>query len=882
MNEIAVRAYTQPKRKRKERDRDKQMSNFDTVFVFDTETTDDQAQDLKFGSFVMKSGDITDQIGFFYNPSKVSDKELNELRAYCEKNGIVKLYPLSKFVEDVFYPYVYERQIPCIGFNLPFDLSRLSTFDPTSSKKGMRGGFTLKLHNERKFPPIRIKHNGPSQAFINFSSTSYEHKPGVFVDLKTLAVTLTDKKHINLERACELFNKTYHKIKTKEHGKINRNYIEYNMNDTLATAELFTHLKEEFEKYSLPIPLNEIYSSATIGKFCLERLGINSFSIMNPNFPPELLGYIMQTYYGGRCECRVRKKPVKVSVLDFKSMYPTMFILLGLWDFVTTERIEYREDTETITRFVNDITLEDLRKPDTWKQLNATVQILPNDDLLSVRARYNKDTFTVGFNHLTSTRPVYYTLGEIVLSKLLTGKTPKIIKAIRFEAIGKQKTLTPTYVLGITIDPSKDNLFKVLVEKRQEIQRLRDKEKKDSAGYKRLDSIQRAIKILANATSYGIFIEMNPEDYDEELEVYGSDVFDDKNRFEKPGKSFDPIIATLITGGSKLLLGIGDCILQKHGENMVYCDTDSMFVPPKYTKEIKGFFEPLDPYANVDSLLKEEETDIWFYGISAKRYVLYRIENGEFVIDESEDDENYSLHGLGHLLNPFGEKEVKWQKRIWIDILKLHYGQITLDDFIDEYKDYYAISQFTVSSPNLLKRFAKYNKRHPESTIKPFNFFSIGFGTDKDIKPIAPFSKDTQSVAYGDFVDYKTSKIYNGPEYWLPLSEVLLDYIKHPEAKFDDTNKVGLLNRRRVVAERIIYIGKEANKIENNLSGLDASRVNVYNRDAIAKEKVASMALKNARKLDIPRSTFYWLKKQAKDSSAIKFRKKTLKRFFKS
>ena len=87
-----------------------------------------------------------------------------------------------------------------------------------------------------------------------------------------------------------------------------------------------------------------------------------------------------------------------------------------------------------------------------------------------------------------------------------------------------------------------------------------------------------------------------------------------------------------------MLLGVGDSILQKYEENMVYCDTDSMFVPPEYAKEIREFFEPLNPYANLDYLLKEEETDVWFYGISTKRYVLYRIENGEFIIDESEGD----------------------------------------------------------------------------------------------------------------------------------------------------------------------------------------------------------------------------------------------------
>lgn len=209
--------------------------------------------------------------------------------------------------------------------------------------------------------------------------------------------------------------------------------------------------------------------------------------------------------------------------------------------------------------------------------------------------------------------------------------------------------------------------------------------------------------------------------------------------------------------------------------------------------------------------------------------------------------------------------------------MKLHYGRITLDDFIDGYKDYYAISQFTVSGPSLLKRFAEYNKKHPEATIKPFNFFLIGFGTDKDIKPIAPYSKDTQSVVYGDFIDYKTGKIYNGSEYWLPLSEVLLDYIKHPEAKFDDTDKTGLLDRRRVVADSIIYIGKEANKIENNLSGLNTGKVSVYNRDALIKDKISPMTLKEAVKRGIPKRTFYRLKTDAKNGKHTKLKKKTLK-----
>ncbi|MGC8622030.1 MAG: hypothetical protein ACP5U0_08965 [Caldisphaera sp.] len=40
-----------------------------------------------------------------------------------------------------------------------------------------------------------------------------------------------------------------------------------------------------------------------------------------------------------------------------------------------------------------------------------------------------------------------------------------------------------------------------------------------------------------------------------------------------------------------------------------YCDTDSMFVPPKTVEEIQDFFRPLNPYSNVKELFKIEGKD---------------------------------------------------------------------------------------------------------------------------------------------------------------------------------------------------------------------------------------------------------------------------------
>jgi hypothetical protein len=94
-----------------------------------------------------------------------------------------------------------------------------------------------------------------------------------------------------------------------------------------------------------------------------------------------------------------------------------------------------------------------------------------------------------------------------------------------------------------------------------------------------------------------------------------------------------------------------------------------------------------------------------FYGISAKRYCLYDINNGNIIIRK------YSTHGLGHLLNIDDEQ-------VWKDILIKNFRG---------YSDKIAVSQITVSKPSILKRFKKMNCNKPfEKQIKPFNFMLVG------------------------------------------------------------------------------------------------------------------------------------------------------------
>jgi hypothetical protein len=88
-------------------------------------------------------------------------------------------------------------------------------------------------------------------------------------------------------------------------------------------------------------------------------------------------------------------------------------------------------------------------------------------------------------------------------------------------------------------------------------------------------------------------------------------------------------------------------------------DTDSIFVPPEHAKSLIEFFRSLNPYSMEIPLLKIEYEDVWFFGISSKRYVLYRRKNKEIELV------SYKLRGLGHLRNPFSDSVDDWQGEIW-------------------------------------------------------------------------------------------------------------------------------------------------------------------------------------------------------------------------
>ncbi|MEM2160843.1 MAG: hypothetical protein QXN55_07820, partial [Candidatus Nitrosotenuis sp.] len=177
-----------------------------------------------------------------------------------------------------------------------------------------------------------------------------------------------------------------------------------------------------------------------------------------------------------------------------------------------------------------------------------------------------------------------------------------------------------------------------------------------------------------------------------------------------------------------------------------------------------------------------------------------------------------------------------WHKQIWQDILESHYGLLSDVDLVQKYQNKYAIQKLAISTPFVWKRFDIFNKgKSYQNQIKPSNFALIGFENQtngeigKPVKPLAPYRNPTKHAVYEDFIDYnqKNGKLLRGVEYWKNMSKLILEYLRHPESKFD--GDIGVLQRKHVIVSEIKQIGKESNDLdESDIFGLDSESYVVY------------------------------------------------------
>lgn len=912
---IAVRAYAEPPQRKTTVHGTgvrRTLGSSDWTLTFDTETTTDAAQQLRFGVYQVRKSSVLWEAGLFYDPLSLSESEQAMLLSYAEDHAL-QVRTLDSFVKEVFFLYVYDLRGQCIGFNLPFDISRIAIGHTSARGKTMRGGFSLKLIEDKYRPRVQVKHLSNRSALIRFTVPAKQlssrgmrgrgqkipARRGHFVDVRTLAGALLSGSW-SLEKLAKHLGTEHKKLEAEEHGgPLTEEYIEYAVRDVQATWECFERLNKQYESYGLTeTPVDKIYSEASLGKSYLKQMGVKPWRDLQPDFPPQMLGVMMSTYYGGRSEVHIRRKTTRVLYCDFLSMYPTVCTLMGLWRFVIAERMEHRDATTEVREFLEHVTVNDLQKPETWPILRSLVQVQPDGDVFPVRSQYSEESqYTIGTNHLTADQPIWFTLADCVASKLLTGKVSEVLQAIRFDPVGRQADLQPIDIAGkadYRIDPYADDFYKRLIDLRSAVKDdLKASKKNDNASrVSELDAEQLALKICANATSYGIFVELNVDEQDkfQEVTCYGAggEGFTTRVRnVEEPGRYFHPLLATLITGGARLMLALTERLAADSGITWAFCDTDSMALAKpgemdeadflERAERVRSWFTALNPYEHKGPVFKIEDANyrvergkkteqlepLYCLAVSAKRYALFNLDKrGRPVMRK------VSAHGLGHLLPPYGKDKApkkipkptvslsdlggveRWQHDLWYRIVQAALGDTTEQVKLDYLPGLQrpAVSRYAATTPNLLRWFRKYNAEKPyREQVKPFGFLIglqshfVGPGS-KHPKPVSPYERDPEKAAEVCF-DRDTGEPILG-DYLKSYQEALAQYHLHPEAKFLDGDYVdsGVTSRRHIFATAVEHIGKEANRWEEQFHlGCDSDAQTEYGTAPEDQERILNV-----------------------------------------
>jgi hypothetical protein len=760
----------------------------EAMLVFDTETTVDVTQSLTFGSyrFIVRGRCLEE--GLFYGNGlptagrRVLEDYVATHNGDTDRAGVrqLRLLTQSEFLEK-FYHCAYKARALVIGFNLSFDLSRLA-FSSAPARRRFTGGFSLCLwtYTDRRGrkrvnkyrPRVRIRYIDNKRSLIGFTARkspddadlipegSQSGKPqrgyvfpGYFLDLRTLAFSLTDTGY-TLETACRAFGVEHLKQPAVRHGVITPAYIDYNRRDVLATSELAAKLLEEYNHHPIALSPTHALSPASIGKGYLRAMGIQPILQRQPDFPKKYLGYAQTAFFGGRTSVHIRKVVCPVVYVDFLSMYPTVNALMGLWQFVKAGEIQVVEHCEKeVEDWLRTLTADMLFEPETWKHMAGFVQVVLHGDILPARGKYSVESndWQMGINYLYGAREdaLWFSLPDVIASVLLTGHIPEIVAAFRIKSCGKLKRLTPT-MLGrkVKIDPRNQDFFNAIVE-----QRMRLSARPDLSATER-ERLGKSLKVLANATSFGIWAQMDRHDADDKVKVMCYEV--DGEPYERrvahpelPGEYWFSPLSSLITGGARLMLALLEWCVSDLGGTYVMEDTDSMAIVAtehggvvrcpggpvkvgdghsavralrwKQVEDIRDRFARLSPYGtNSDSILKIEgdnrdpitgkQRQLYCLSISAKRYALFLMDqDGNPALLQkgvNNHEDRWSEHGLGHLRNPtdFESDDRDWIRQAWTMIVR---RALDLPTEPLDFEHLPAVGRVTITSPRTMRSLAK-------------------------------------------------------------------------------------------------------------------------------------------------------------------------------
>lgn len=159
-----------------------------------------------------------------------------------------------------------------VGFNLPFDLSRLAVDCRQARRRGE--GWSLVISRDRHpqtgdprddpfRPRIRITPKDSKAAFIRLTGVPIRssktgrrlkpYSPGRFLDLRTFGWALRNEPY-GLQVACEAFGVRGKLDDYEPTGRISVGEIDYCRQDVRATVDLLNAMRREFDLHPIRAP----------------------------------------------------------------------------------------------------------------------------------------------------------------------------------------------------------------------------------------------------------------------------------------------------------------------------------------------------------------------------------------------------------------------------------------------------------------------------------------------------------------------------------------------------------------------------------------------------------------------------------------------------
>ena len=624
---------------------------------------------------------------------------------------------------------------------------------------------------------------------------------------------------------------------------------------------------------SLDLIPERAYSPATLAKEYFSAMGVkppqDKFKVSD-----NMNGIAEQAFFAGRAECTIRRTPVPVTYVDFHAQFPAVSSLLNCRELLCAESWEFADFTEGARSMMECLNQEDCFRPEFWKQLRWYALVEPCDDVVPIRAKFGQRADsdpTLAWNFLTSKQPIWLTGPDVIAAKLMTGKPLRLLRAIQVIPHGLQPGLTPVKLYSrIEVDPLRDDLAVKLVELRNSVKTKHPK-------------LAGGLKVAANSAAFGVLCQMNVKDLDSPspLHVFSGEtdyLTPPDEVWEEPADFYSPVIAALVTGGSHLLCAMLERIVRDMGGQIAAMDTDSAMIvstkngglvpcaggphrPPTYkegsgnaaiwalsfaqVKSIRKRFESLSPWRKTLKTpflkLEKENFDengnrqqLIFYGISAKLYCLFNLEENRLLIRKP------SGHGLGFLQAPYTITD--WQRRTgrkWKEDLPpwiyeaWHFvlsRELNLPHKPPSWLKQPAVMSVPITTPQVWERLGVF-----KDDLRPFTVVTVPFPKRElgvlwkgyFIMPHAERLNDLHGRTMVNIVSGEAFHIYDKnsstlpkPPGWLSL-KTMEDEINHilsrAESKFCSPNgstctskTIGLLVRRHIAAGEFHYIGKEA------------------------------------------------------------------------